>query len=89
MARELILIPKEKYDMMLKMNEPTSNVIEKKDVLPFTSETLKIKNTKRKNGREVIVKTKTNGPPPGYAIRKESVKKNEDAKTIRAQWLKL
>jgi hypothetical protein len=74
MARELILIPKEKYNMMLKMNDPTSHVIEKKEVLPITSRTLKITKTKRKSGRELIVKTNTDGHPPGYAVRKELVK---------------
>ena len=31
--------------MMLKMTEPTSNVIEKKEVLPITSKTLKMNST--------------------------------------------
>ena len=85
MARELILIPKEKYNMMLKMTEPTSNVIEKKEVLPITSKTLKVKKTKRK--RELIVNTNTDGPPPGYAVRKELMKRKENAKPV--PWLKL
>jgi hypothetical protein len=86
MAKELILIPKEKYNMMLKIHEPDVNVIKKNEVLPSTSKTMEKKKTKRKTERGLIVKRKTNGPPPGFAIRKKDMKNN--TKT-RVQWLKL
>jgi hypothetical protein len=60
-------------------------VIDKKEVLPITSKTLKMKKTKRK--RELIVKTNTDGPPPGYSVRKKLMKKKESAKAV--PWLKL
>ena len=72
-----------KQELMLKTNEPTSNLIEKTEILPITS---KIQGKKMK--RKLIVKKKIR-TDLRLDMYKELVKKDENAKTVRVQWLKL
>lgn len=78
MSRELLLLPIEKYDMLLKSSSKEEEKSLAADV-PHERTTKKIQQ-----GFGFIVRKKTNGPPPGFSVQKTIQKK----KTTR-KWLKL
>lgn len=81
MSRELLLLTKEKYDMLLK----SSSKEEEKSLTPPTPDVRHERTTKKiQQGFVFIVKMKTKGPPPGFSVQKTMQKK----KTSR-KWLKL
>lgn len=77
MSRELLLLPKEKYDMLLKSSS-------KEEEKSLTVDVPHERTTKIQQGFGFIVKKKTNGSPPGFSVQKTIQKK----KTTR-KWLKL
>ena len=84
MSRELILIPQEKYDMIVKgdvkqidddkqMNAKENvkqELLQKKEAISPPK-----KRKTKQSGRGYVVKRQTNGPPPGFLMRD---KKNKD-----------
>lgn len=99
MSRELLLIPKEKYEMILKSKEEKdprmTSTSQKEDVpseiqMKEPSKTINVRKTttpkRSQRGYGLIVKKQTNGPPPGFS--KHSVRKTIQKKKS-VHWFKL
>lgn len=93
MSRELLLIPKEKYEMILKSKEEKdprmTTTTQKEDVLREIQKDNVRKTTTPKRSQRgfgFIVKKQTNGPPPGFS--KHSIHKTIQKKKS-VQWFKL
>lgn len=95
MSRELLLIPKEKYEMILKSKEEDPQLIATatQDVPSEIQEPSKTINARKtdmpkrsQRGFGFIVKKQTNGPPPGFS--KHSIHKTIQKKK-KVQWFKL
>lgn len=101
MSRELLLIPKEKYEMILKSKEekdPRMTTTMQKEDVPSEiqrkepSKTINVRKTttpkRSQRGYGFIVKKQTNGPPPGFS--KHSIHKTIQKKKKKSvQWFKL
>lgn len=66
MFRELLLLPKEKYDMPLK----SSSKEEEKSLTPPTTDVPHEMTTKKIQQGFGFVKKKTNGPPPDFPCKR-------------------
>lgn len=91
MSRELLLIPKEKYDMILKNqtkddDKPTNTETKEKCEVNLKEDPVLKKKKKYQRGSGFIVKRKTTGPPPGFSMHKTIHKKK---KKNSVQWFKL
>lgn len=97
MSRELLLIPKEKYDMILKNqtkdddgDKPTNTEVESKETceVNLKEDPVLKKKKKYQRGSGFIVKRKTTGPPPGFSMHK-TIHKEKKKKKNSVQWFKL
>ena len=99
MSRELILIPQEKYDMIVKgdvkqidddkqMNAKENvkqEILQKKEAISPSK-----KRKTKQSGRGYVVKRQTNGPPPGFLMRDEKTKTTKKKKSKpQMQWFTL
>lgn len=99
MSRELILIPQEKYDMIVKgdvkqidddkqMNAKENvkqEILQKKEAISPPK-----KRKTKQSGRGYVVKLQTNGPPPGFLMRDKKTKTTKKKKSKpQMQWFTL